>query len=161
MNRRHTAVDSPIGTLTLVGEGDALVGIYMEEQRHHPGEETFGPRDGEGFDDVIAQLGEYFDGKRTEFDVPLRMHGTDFQRKVWDALLDIPAGETRTYGDLAARLGQPSASRAVGLANGKNPISIIVPCHRVVGANGSLTGYGGGLPRKRFLLELERGGGLF
>ncbi|HEY1175032.1 MAG TPA: methylated-DNA--[protein]-cysteine S-methyltransferase [Phytomonospora sp.] len=161
MNRRHTVVGSPIGELTLVGEGDALVGIYMEEQRHHPGLETFGPRDGEGFDTVTAQLAEYFDGKRSTFDVPLRMHGTPFQREVWNELLDIPAGETRTYGELAARLGRPAASRAVGLANGKNPISIIVPCHRVVGANGSLTGYGGGLPRKRFLLELERGGGLF
>ncbi|MEV0644584.1 methylated-DNA--[protein]-cysteine S-methyltransferase [Phytomonospora sp. NPDC050363] len=161
MSRRHTVVDSPVGELTLVAEGDDLVGIYMEDQRHHPGLETFGPRDGHGFDHVADQLGEYFEGERTAFDVPLRLAGTEFQRKVWRELLEIPAGETRTYGQLAAVLGRPTASRAVGLANGKNPISIIVPCHRVVGANGSLTGYGGGLPRKRFLLELERGGGLF
>lgn len=163
--RRHATVDSPIGTLTPVATGGALVGLYMDEQRHHPGVETFGERVGVGgdpvFEAVAQQLGEYFAGERTAFDVPLSLAGTPFQVRVWEALLEIPAGETWTYGQLAAHLGNPAASRAVGLANGKNPIGIIVPCHRVVGANGSLTGYGGGLARKRWLLDLERGAGLF
>jgi methylated-DNA-[protein]-cysteine S-methyltransferase len=111
----------------------------------------------EPFADVRRQLSEYFDGERDEFDVPLGMTGTPFQRRVWQALQRIPYGETTTYGELARRLGRPSASRAVGLANGRNPIAVIVPCHRVIGSDGSLTGYGGGVERKRLLLELEAG----
>ncbi|SFW82069.1 methylated-DNA--[protein]-cysteine S-methyltransferase [Amycolatopsis australiensis] len=156
--RSHTIVDSPCGPLTLVAEGAALCGLYMHEQRHRPAEPTFGSRGaGEVFEAAEAQLAEYFAGRRREFDLPLAFRGTPFQRSVWAALLDIPYGETASYGELARLLGNPAASRAVGLANGKNPISIIVPCHRVVGSTGALTGYGGGLERKRYLLDFERG----
>jgi methylated-DNA-[protein]-cysteine S-methyltransferase len=131
----------------------------MEKQRHLPSEETFGAPDDpdtEPFATVAAQLAAYFTGELTEFDVPLALHGTPFQERVWTALQGIPYGETTTYGDLAAELGNPTASRAVGLANGRNPVGVIVPCHRVVGSTGSLTGYGGGLDRKRYLLDFER-----
>lgn len=153
--RVHTVIDSPIGPLTLVARDGALAAVYMAEHRHRPPADTDGPRDEEPFGEVITQLGEYFAGTRREFDVPLVFDGTPFQQTVWKALLDIPYGQTVSYGELAALIGRPSASRAVGLANGKNPISIIVPCHRVVGASGGLTGYGGGIDRKRFLLGLE------
>jgi methylated-DNA-[protein]-cysteine S-methyltransferase len=155
--RVHTVVDSPTGPLTLVAEDGVLTGLYMDRQRHRPHEETFGAPDATPFDAVIEQLTEYFDGARRDFDLPLVMHGTDFQRTVWRALCTVPYGETVSYGQLADRIGRPTASRAVGLANGKNPISIIVPCHRVVGSTGDLTGYGGGLDRKRQLLALETG----
>ncbi|MFI6943620.1 methylated-DNA--[protein]-cysteine S-methyltransferase [Streptomyces sp. NPDC050418] len=155
--RTHTTIDSPYGPLTLVATDGVLSGLYMTDQRHRPAEETFGPPDDTGFAPVVEQLTAYFAGERVDFDLPLHLDGTDFQRTVWAELLKIPYGETRSYGDLAASLGNPAASRAVGLANGKNPIGIIVPCHRVVGANGSLTGYGGGLDRKRRLLDFERG----
>jgi len=155
--RVHTVVDSPIGPLTLVAADGALVGLYLAEQRHRPSEEFFGAPDPEPFAGVREQLAEYFAGRRTVFDVPLAPVGTPFQQKVWRALLEIPYGRTVSYGQLAARIGSPSASRAVGLANGRNPISIIVPCHRVVGSSGDLTGYGGGLERKKWLLALERG----
>ncbi|HEY1575249.1 MAG TPA: methylated-DNA--[protein]-cysteine S-methyltransferase [Pseudonocardiaceae bacterium] len=155
--RVHTVVDSPTGPLTLVAEDGMLTGLYMDRQRHRPLEETFGVPDATPFDAVIEQLTEYFEGTRRDFDLPLVMHGTDFQRTVWRALCTIPYGETVSYGQLADRIGRPTASRAVGLANGKNPISIIVPCHRVVGSSGDLTGYGGGLDRKRHLLALETG----
>jgi methylated-DNA-[protein]-cysteine S-methyltransferase len=154
----HTVIDSPIGELTLVATGDVLSGLYMEQHRYRPAAETFGVPDAEPFTEVVKQLDEYFAGERTAFDVPLAFEGTDFQRTVWQALSDIPYGQTVSYGQLARRLGRPaSASRAVGLANGKNPISIIVPCHRVVGSTGDLTGYGGGIERKRFLLDFEGG----
>lgn len=155
----HVVLDSPVGPLTLVATDGALSGLYMEKQRHLPSEETFGAPgdpDTEPFATVAAQLTAYFAGDLTEFDVPLDLHGTPFQRRVWTALQGIPYGETITYGELAAELGNPSASRAVGLANGRNPVSVIVPCHRVVGSTGSLTGYGGGLERKRYLLDFER-----
>jgi methylated-DNA-[protein]-cysteine S-methyltransferase len=164
MNRTHTEVDSPCGTLTLVAADGALCGVYMTEQRHHPGAETFGDRvsvETAPFAEVARQLTEYFAGQRVEFDLSLNLAGTPFQQRVWTALQSIPFGETVSYGQLAAELGQPTASRAVGLANGKNPVSIIVPCHRVVGSKGDLTGYGGGLERKRYLLDFERGGALF
>jgi methylated-DNA-[protein]-cysteine S-methyltransferase len=158
----YAVIDSPVGLLTLVSIGDELAGLYMEQHRHRPELETFGARDDSVLPIVAEQLHEYFEGGRTTFDVPLRMNGTPFQEKVWNALKDIPYGETTTYGELAARLGMPpGASRAVGLANGKNPISIIVPCHRVVGSTGSLTGYGGGLERKQQLLDHERADALF
>ncbi|MEY9213877.1 methylated-DNA--[protein]-cysteine S-methyltransferase [Thermobifida halotolerans] len=156
--RVHTVTDSPIGPLTLVAADRALVGLYLAEQRHRPAEEFFGRPDPTPFTEVETQLAEYFAGRRTAFDVPLAPEGTPFQRTVWDALLEIPYGETLSYGQLAERIGNPSASRAVGLANGRNPIGIIVPCHRVVGASGDLTGYGGGLERKKWLLALERRG---
>ncbi|MEU5897617.1 methylated-DNA--[protein]-cysteine S-methyltransferase [Streptomyces venezuelae] len=159
MERLHTVVDSPYGPLTLVATDGVLSGLYMTEQRHRPPEETFGDRDPAPFGEAISQLEAYFAGELTEFDVPLRLDGTPFQRLVWDELRRIPYGMTRTYGELAEALGKPNASRAVGLANGKNPIGVIVPCHRVIGANGSLTGYGGGLDRKQRLLAFEGGTG--
>lgn len=152
----HTVVDSPVGRLTLVATDGVLSGLYMTEQRHRPPRETFGEPDPGPFDKTIEQLAEYFAGDRAEFDLPLTLAGTPFQRTVWTALRDIPYGETVSYGELAQHIGRPTASRAVGLANGKNPISIIVPCHRVVGSNGDLTGYGGGIERKRHLLDFER-----
>ncbi|MFW6691244.1 methylated-DNA--[protein]-cysteine S-methyltransferase [Streptomyces sp. MAR4 CNX-425] len=160
--RTHTTVDSPVGPLTLVAEGDDLTGLYMTDQRHRPADETFGtPADPADppFAAATAQLTAYFAGERTDFDLPLRLAGTPFQRRVWEQLRQIPYGETISYGELAERVGNPAASRAVGMANGRNPVGIIVPCHRVVGANGSLTGYGGGIDRKKQLLVLERGDG--
>ncbi|MFG3253039.1 methylated-DNA--[protein]-cysteine S-methyltransferase [Streptomyces sp. NPDC048172] len=156
--RTHTTIDSPTGPLTLVAdEKGALTGVYMENQRHRPPQETFGVPDPDAFGEVTAQLRAYFAGDLKEFDLPLALDGTPFQRTVWQALREIPYGETVSYGELAERIGKPNASRAVGLANGKNPVSIIVPCHRVLGTNGSLTGYGGGLGRKRSLLDFESG----
>ncbi|MFJ3669162.1 methylated-DNA--[protein]-cysteine S-methyltransferase [Streptomyces sp. NPDC090106] len=164
MNPRktHTVVDSPYGPLTLVATDGTLSSLYMTDQRHRPPEETFGDRDDDGpFPEADHQLKAYFAGELTEFTLELDLQGTEFQRSVWRRLLRIPYGETRSYGELAEALGSPGASRAVGLANGKNPIGIIVPCHRVVGSDGSLTGYGGGLDRKRRLLDFERGTALF
>ncbi|MFF9555897.1 methylated-DNA--[protein]-cysteine S-methyltransferase [Streptomyces albus] len=157
MHRTHTVIDSPVGPLTLVATDGTLSGIYMDPHRHRPAQETFGPRDPGAFGQVAEQLGEYFAGDRKEFTLPLAPEGTDFQRTVWRALCDIPYGGTLSYGELAARIGRPGAARAVGLANGRNPISIVVPCHRVVGSAGQLTGYGGGIERKRHLLDFERG----
>jgi methylated-DNA-[protein]-cysteine S-methyltransferase len=158
--RSHAVVDSPVGPLTLVADGGALVGLYMTEQRHLPPAREFGQPagdpDGPPFAEASAQLREYFDGERTVFGLRLALAGTPFQQRVWAALRGIPYGQTISYGQLADRIGQPSASRAVGLANGKNPVGIIVPCHRVVGADGGLTGYGGGIERKRYLLAHEQ-----
>ncbi|WP_407562148.1 methylated-DNA--[protein]-cysteine S-methyltransferase [Streptomyces sp. 184] len=157
--RTHTTVDSPVGPLTLVAEDDSLTGLYMTDQRHRPADETFGvPADPADppFAAAAAQLSAYFAGERTDFDLPLHLSGTPFQQRVWEQLRQIPYGETISYGELAERVGNPAASRAVGMANGRNPVGIIVPCHRVVGANGSLTGYGGGIDRKKQLLALER-----
>ena len=155
---RHAVIGSPVGALTLVATGSALTGLYLENHRHAPGPAAFGDR-ADHADPVLGaaagQLAAYFAGERTRFDLPLAPAGTPFQQTVWTALTDVGYGQTVTYGQLAARLGHPAASRAVGLANGRNPISIVVPCHRVIGADGSLTGYGGGLERKRFLLDLE------
>ncbi|MYT71622.1 methylated-DNA-[protein]-cysteine S-methyltransferase [Streptomyces sp. PsTaAH-137] len=160
--KQHTVIDSPYGPLTLVADADGILcGLYMTDQRHRPAEETFGVRDERPFGAVIDQLNAYFQGESTTFDLPLALDGTPFQRSVWAQLQRIPYGETRTYGELAEALGKPNASRAVGLANGKNPVGVIVPCHRVIGANGDLTGYGGGLDRKRRLLDFERGTALF
>ncbi|MEU0832677.1 methylated-DNA--[protein]-cysteine S-methyltransferase [Streptomyces sp. NPDC005969] len=155
--RQHTVVDSPYGPLTLVATDGVLSGLYMTGQRHRPPEETFGELDPRPFTETICQLDAYFAGELREFDLPLHLDGTPFQRSVWEQLRLIPYGETRSYGELAENLGKPGASRAVGLANGKNPIGIIVPCHRVIGASGSLTGYGGGLDRKQRLLAFENG----
>ncbi|WP_237565494.1 methylated-DNA--[protein]-cysteine S-methyltransferase [Ornithinimicrobium cavernae] len=157
----HVVVDSPIEELTLVCDGAALTGVYMAVHRHTD-------RTGWGervrledastpavLRDAATQLSAYFAGELTDFDLPLAPRGTQFQHLVWAELLTIPFAETRSYGELATRLGNPGASRAVGLANGRNPISIVVPCHRVVGSTGQLTGYGGGIDRKRTLLALE------
>jgi methylated-DNA-[protein]-cysteine S-methyltransferase len=154
----HTIVDSPVGPLHLVATDGVLSGLHLDGQRHRPDPATFGPRDDGPFAEVRRQLEAYFAGERTDFDLPLHLEGTDFQRRVWAALREVPYGTTWTYGQLAAHLGAPGASRAVGLANGRNPVAIVVPCHRVVGADGTLTGYGGGLERKQLLLDLERGG---
>jgi methylated-DNA-[protein]-cysteine S-methyltransferase len=155
----HTTIDSPVGPLTLVARDGALVGLYMHEQRHRPGPERFGVRDDDAEPFALAkhQLAEYFAGERTAFDLPLAPVGTPFQQRVWAALREIPYGATTSYGELAARIGSPGAARAVGLANGRNPIGIVVPCHRVVGSTGALTGYGGGIETKRRLLDAERG----
>ncbi|HEX4838084.1 MAG TPA: methylated-DNA--[protein]-cysteine S-methyltransferase [Solirubrobacteraceae bacterium] len=148
-------MDSPIGTLTLTAVDDVLTGVHMHNQRHAPRLPADCERDDAGLEHVVAQLDAYFAGTLADFDVQLAMHGTDFQRRVWAGLREIPYGETISYGELARRVGSPNASRAVGLANGRNPLSIVVPCHRVIGADGSLTGYGGGLDRKVWLLEHE------
>lgn len=159
-HRCNAVIESPIGPLTLVAQDGRLVGLYMEVARHRPDAATLGLPAGTDDDPVLAaaavQLRAYFAGELISFDLPLELAGTGFQRSVWAGLQAIPYGETTSYGELARRVGQPSAARAVGLANGRNPVSIVVPCHRVVGADGSLTGYGGGLDRKRFLLGLEQ-----
>lgn len=150
-----STMDSPIGTLTLTAEGEALTGVHMHEQRHAP---TLSPgieRDEAALAPFVAQLQAYFAGELTDFELPIELHGTEFQRRVWASLREIPYGQTISYGELARWVGKPKASRAVGLANGRNPIAIVVPCHRVIGADGSLTGYGGGLERKVWLLEHE------
>jgi methylated-DNA-[protein]-cysteine S-methyltransferase len=148
--------ESPIGRLLLTSDGTALTGLYMEPSRKAQCTDgwiedvTVAPLSA-----TVRQLTEYFDGTRREFDLPLRLQGTVFQQRVWRQLTEIPYGQTWSYGQLAQRIDKPSASRAVGLANGRNPISILVPCHRVIGADGSLTGYGGGIERKRWLLVHE------
>lgn len=148
-------VDSPVGPLTLAGRNGRLRHLRMLDQTYEPSREGWVNDDG-AFDDVVTQLDAYFAGDLTEFDVELELVGSDFQKRVWAELLAIPYGETRTYGEIARDIGSAGASRAVGLANGHNPIGIIVPCHRVIGANGSLTGYGGGIARKRHLLDMEK-----
>lgn len=148
-------IDSPVGPLTLAGRDNRLRHLRMVDQTYEPSHDGWEPDD-TAFDDAVGQLADYFAGDLLEFDLVLDLVGTEFQRRVWAALLTIPYGETRTYGQIARELGAPGASRAVGLANGHNPIGIIVPCHRVIGSNGSLTGYGGGLDRKRQLLDMEK-----
>jgi methylated-DNA-[protein]-cysteine S-methyltransferase len=155
----YATIDSPIGELLLLSDGDALTALYMQEGRKPMKIAGDWVASTARFADVKTQLEEYFAGNRTTFDVPLAPQGAPFEREVWHALEEIPYGETVSYGEIARRVGQPTAARAVGLANGRNPISVIVPCHRVIGADGSLTGYGGGLERKRLLLELESGQG--
>ncbi len=148
--------DSPVGALTLHSDGAGLTGLEFERSRHPlapspPGEDAV-------LDEARRQLDQYFAGKRCAFELNLAPRGTPFQQRVWQALRAIPYGATRSYSEQAAAIGKPKAARAVGLANGRNPISIIVPCHRVIGANGALTGFGGGIEVKRRLLELEQGG---
>jgi methylated-DNA-[protein]-cysteine S-methyltransferase len=151
-----TTVPSPIGRLTLVGEGGALSAIFFARDERLPRRPPAGWReDDRGLGEARAQLDQYFAGRRTTFDLPLALRGTPFQMSVWRALLTIPFGATASYGKIAAAIGRPGASRAVGGANHRNPIPIIVPCHRVIGSDGSLTGYGGGEPIKRRLLDLE------
>lgn len=155
----YTQIDSPIGTIILTSDGQALTGLYTSAHKY---EAELSDRQSVSVDrsEILSKAKEelqlYFAGKLTEFTVPVAKSGTPFQQRVYEQLCLIPYGETISYGELAARVGNPNASRAVGMANGRNPISIIVPCHRVIGANGTLTGYGGGLPRKQFLLELEK-----
>ena len=150
-----TEFASPIGKLRLTGTGAALTGVFMETERHASAQSRDAVRDAAPLREARQQLDEYFGGERREFSLVLDADGTEFQRSVWRALRGIPYGATASYGDIAKRIRNPKAVRAVGLANGRNPISIIIPCHRVIGADGSLTGYGGGIERKRFLLALE------
>ena len=156
--RAHDIIDSPLGPITLLGDEDGggrLCGLYFEERRHAPGPDRFGERRPGAFVAVAEQLDGYFAGELTTFDLELDMGGTPFQRSVWRALRAIPFGTTISYAELADRVGRPGSARAVGTANGRNPVSIVVPCHRVIGTDGSLTGYGGGLDRKQALLTLE------
>jgi methylated-DNA-[protein]-cysteine S-methyltransferase len=157
MTTLYCTVESPIGELLLAGDGETLQMLHMQQGRK-PGRIDPGwTRSEEPFASVRGQLEEYFRGHRRSFDVPLKPVGTPFELEVWGALQEIPYGETVSYGHIATRIGRPDAPRAVGAANGRNPIAVIVPCHRVIGANGNLTGYGGGIERKRLLLELEAG----
>jgi methylated-DNA-[protein]-cysteine S-methyltransferase len=159
--RTRTVIDSAVGPLTLVADEGAIVGVYMDLQRHRPADDKLGEPDMRGCEDepfkaAVDQLGAYFAGALRRFALPLAPRGSAFQQQVWAALQDIPYGGTESYGELAERIGSAASARAVGLANGKNPIAIVIPCHRVVGSDGNLTGYGGGLDRKRQLLELEQ-----
>lgn len=153
--RTAVTLPTPIGELLLVSDGSSLTALQFDDARRGS------PTQPAATDPVLGraavQLGEYFAGERTSFDLPLAPVGTPFEQRVWEELRQIPYGETTSYGELAARIGEPGAARAVGRANGRNPIPVIVPCHRVIGADGSLTGFGGGLECKRALLDLERG----
>jgi methylated-DNA-[protein]-cysteine S-methyltransferase len=157
MRMLYTTITSPIGELLLAGDGQCLTRLSMQQGRHPVSPAPDWQRDDAAFPEVRQQLAEYFAGTRRRFEVPLELRGNPFEQRVWAALLDIPYGETASYGAVAHRIGRPDASRAVGLANGRNPVAVIVPCHRVIGADGSLTGYGGGLERKRAVLDLEAG----
>jgi methylated-DNA-[protein]-cysteine S-methyltransferase len=152
-----THIDSRLGGVTLAATDQGLAGVWFDQQKHLPDTAGWQPNDAHPvLREASAQLRDYFDGKRQQFDLPLDLsHGTEFQQSVWQALLAIPSGATTSYGALSAGVGKPAAVRAVGAAVGRNPISVIVPCHRVVGKDGSLTGYAGGLDRKTALLELE------
>ena len=153
----YRRIDSPVGMLTLVASDRHLVAIaWQKEADAAPFDATPEATPHPVLEEAERQLRAYFAGERREFDLPLDFHGTEFQRQVWHALLAIPFGETRSYRDIAVQLGRPTATRAVGAANGRNPIPIVAPCHRVIGTNGSLTGFGGGLENKAFLLDLER-----
>lgn len=152
-------IESPIGTITVASDGESITGLYMELHKHGPVDRDTWALDArheiDALNQAAQQLREYFAGTRLEFDLTLGARGTDVQKSVWHQLSEIPFGETRTYGEIAKIIGKPNASRAVGSANGRNPISIIVPCHRVIGSDGSLTGFGGGIERKRWLLAHE------
>ncbi len=152
----YDRVESPIGPITLVGDGESLRLVGLPDSRHPLNILPEWMRSPQAFAETKRQFDAYFAGELVEFDLPLQPHGTEFQQRVWKALRTIPYAKTINYAELARRVGNPKASRAVGLANGANPLSIIVPCHRVIGANGSLTGYGGGLEAKKYLLDLER-----
>lgn len=152
---QYRTVDSPVGPLTLAGRDGRLMHLRMVDQTYEPSRADWEPDD-DAFPEAVDQLQAYFAGDLVDFQLELDLVGTTFQKRVWEALLGIPYGETRTYGEIARQIGAPTAFRAVGLANGHNPIGIIVPCHRVIGANGSLTGYGGGIERKKTLLALEK-----
>ena len=151
----YRTIESPIGPLTLAGRGSVLTNLRMVDQTYEPSR-TGWSLNPQAFGEAVEQLAAYFAGERTDFDFEFDLHGSEFQRRVWKALLTIPYGQTRSYGQIAHQIGATGSARAVGLANGHNPIAIVVPCHRVIGSNGSLTGYGGGVDRKRTLLDMER-----
>jgi len=152
----YSDIDSPLGPLFVQGDGQFVTGLFMPQHKGWPGPDASWQRSDASFAAIREQLAEYFAGERQQFDVPLKLAGTPFQQHVWRELVRIPFGTTITYAQLAQRIGKPTASRAVGAANGRNPISIIVPCHRVIGANGKLTGYAGGIDKKQWLLAWER-----
>lgn len=153
---RYCYVDSPMGTILLTAEGDALSGVYFTDHCHSPAPATGWRHDDAALEPIQAQFSEYFDGRRNQFDLAVVLHGSPFELMVWAALRAIPYGETVSYGHIARAIGRPTAARAVGAANGRNPVCIVVPCHRVIGANGTLTGYGWGLERKVWLLDHEK-----
>jgi methylated-DNA-[protein]-cysteine S-methyltransferase len=155
MSTTHTTIASPLGELILVAEDGTLSGVYFPGHWTRPDPATFGERSERRLEQVEQQLAEYFAGERTSFELPTSVTGDAFQRQVWGLIDRIPYGRTTTYGELAGALGNPTLARRVGQAVGQNPLSLIVPCHRVVGKDGKLTGYAGGLQRKRFLLDLE------
>jgi methylated-DNA-[protein]-cysteine S-methyltransferase len=159
VNTRHAVIESPLGELTLVAENDALIGLYFRHHWYRPADPTPGPRVDAASDELLAtvqlQLIDYLAGRRTDFDVPIALCGDETTQRIWQLLTKIPYGRTVTYGELAAVLADGTTAQQVGRAVGGNPVSVIVPCHRVVGSNGQLTGYAGGLKRKQLLLELE------
>jgi methylated-DNA-[protein]-cysteine S-methyltransferase len=152
----HTVLTTRLGMVTVVREGKALTGLYFPRHWPRPDRTAFGPCADEGFEDVARQLGEYLGGDRRWFELPVKIKGADFDRRVWELIAGVPYGETTTYGDLARSLGAGTDPRDVGAAVGRNPLCIVIPCHRVIGSTGRLTGYAGGLGRKRTLLEIER-----
>jgi methylated-DNA-[protein]-cysteine S-methyltransferase len=156
----HTVLPTDLGELTVVRDEEALTGLYFPRHWPRPDRAAFGQRADEGFEEVARQLGEYLTGERSAFELPLKVTGGEFDRRVWSLIERIPYGQTATYGDLARDLGPGTDPRDVGAAVGRNPVSIVIPCHRVVGATGKLTGYAGGLARKRALLEIEYAGAL-
>jgi methylated-DNA-[protein]-cysteine S-methyltransferase len=156
LTAEHTVHRTRLGDLTIVRDGDALTGLYFPHHWYRPGQASFGPHRDRGFDDARRQLDEYLAGTRTAFDLPLAPRGSEFQARVWDLIAAVPSGRTASYGDLARRLGDGASAQEVGAAVGRNPLSILIPCHRIVGSTGKLTGYAGGLKRKRFLLDLEQ-----
>ena len=157
---RYAQVETPLGDLTLVAKGDGLSGVYFPGHWHLPKDPAFGDEVDAHTDPVLSRVAEeireYLSGARTDFDIPVRTHGDDFSEKVWSAIAKIPYGKTTTYGRIARDMGDPHLAQRVGQAVGRNPVSIVIPCHRVVGSDGSLTGYAGGLERKRTLLDLEQ-----
>ncbi len=153
----YQMIESPVGKLLLVGTGEALCQVHFHGGRDSVEPQSDWEESAQPFREAVRQLDAYFAGTIKNFDLPLQLEGTEFQKTVWEALQEIPYGETWSYGQLARHIGKPRAMRAVGAANGRNPIPVIIPCHRVIGADGSLTGFGGGLPIKKQLLELERG----
>jgi methylated-DNA-[protein]-cysteine S-methyltransferase len=159
MHTRHIVVDTDLGPITLVAGDEAVAGLYFRHHIRRPAQETFGPEVAASADPLLSnaaqQIHDYLAGERSEFDLPLAAGGDDFQHAVWDIVASVPRGETTTYGRIAEQLGDRAMAYRVGQAVGANPLSIFVPCHRVVGANGALTGYAGGLKRKQTLLELE------
>ena len=156
LTAEHTVHGTWLGDLTIVRDGGALTGLYFPHHWHRPSQASFGSRNDRGFDDARRQLDEYLAGTRTAFDLPLAPRGGDFQVRVWDLIAAVPYGQTTSYGDLARRLGAGATAQEVGVAVGRNPLSIVIPCHRIIGSTGKLTGYAGGLTRKRFLLDLEQ-----
>lgn len=154
----HAVVATRLGELTVVRHGGSLIGLYFPRHWPRPDRATFGARTVRGFEEVARQLDEYLVGERSTFDLSVEARGTEFQHRVWDLIRQVPYGQTTTYGDLARRLGEDVSPQEVGAAVGRNPLCILIPCHRVIGSTGKLTGYAGGLDRKRTLLQIERGG---